>query len=93
MNPHTGMGLTPGQAKVLAVIKRWHSWRGLSPTLREISAETDFGLKIVHSHLCALQERGHIRRLFYRARSIELIDPPARFHFIPLSDLPIPVPA
>lgn len=91
MTGHIGMGLTPGQAKVLAVIKRWHIWRGLSPTVREIMAEASLrSTAQVAKALHGLEERGVIRRHPGYMRVIELVDPPARFHFIPVSALTWP---
>lgn len=88
------MGLTPSQAKVLAVIKRWLVAEGIGPTVREIGAESGiYSDGIVHGHLTALEDLGYIRRLPKRARAIELIEQPARYQFIPLSALTWPVTA
>jgi SOS-response transcriptional repressor LexA len=100
----THISLTPSQAKVLAVIKRWLATEGIAPTVREIMAE--IGVASV-GHVCdqlrGLGERGYIRRLYYKSRAIELLEParnwtarpvPApRYRFIPVSSLTWPVTA
>lgn len=67
-------GLTPAQADVLAVIRRLLSEKGYSPSYREIAEGV--GLKSI-GHLTqiidGLEERGYIRRIPDRARSIQII--------------------
>lgn len=67
------IGLTPLQSRTLDIIRRRCS-AGLAPSFDEIRVElglaSNSGVKRL---LDALQERGHIRRIPYRARAIELV--------------------
>lgn len=68
------MGLTPGQAKVLAVIKRWLA-TGIAPSVKDISTESGINSNgAVHKYLRELEEREYIHRMPNRARAIELLD-------------------
>jgi len=68
-------GLTAVQAETLGFIRAFIEDNGFSPTVREIkeaigSNSTSRVFEIVHG----LEERGAIRRLPYRARSIQLVE-------------------
>lgn len=67
-------GLTPVQADVLAVIRRLLNEKGYSPSYREIAEGV--GRKSI-GHLTqiidGLEQRGYIRRLPNRSRSIQII--------------------
>lgn len=81
------IGLTPLQSRTLDIIRRRCS-AGLAPSFDEIRVElglaSNSGVKRL---LDALQERGHIRRLRQRARSIEVIhDEAAVFAALPDMD-------
>ena len=90
----TGMGLTPRQAEVLAVIVRWFGEYGIGPTIREIMGATGTGSSSsVHAVLCSLERRGHITRKQGRHRGIEFQPRTQRYRFIPVSDLTWPVAA
>ncbi|MGA7711470.1 MAG: MarR family transcriptional regulator [Rhizomicrobium sp.] len=68
------MGLTPRQADCLAVIERVLAERGIAPSFDEIAAHMGLQSKSnVDRLLKALEERGFIRRMPYRARGIELV--------------------
>lgn len=68
------LGLTPTLADTLSFIKAEFAEKGASPSFDEI--QQHLGLKTkssVHRILSGLEERGHIRRERYRARSIALV--------------------
>ena len=68
------MGLTPRQADCLAVIQKALGEGGIAPSFDEIAAQMHLKSKSgVDRLLRALEERGFIRRLAYRARGIELV--------------------
>lgn len=67
-------GLTPTQTSVLSVIRRFHSENGYAPSYREIAKGA--GLKSlgqVARAVQSLEERGCIRRIPDRVRSIQII--------------------
>lgn len=72
------MGLTPKQAKVLRCIEDSMRLRGVASSHSELA--TSLGLtpkckSSVHRILVVLEDKGLIRRLKSRARSIEIIGP------------------
>jgi len=73
------IGLTPKQAKTLAFIGAYvRENDGVSPTFAEIMEAVGIGSKgEVHRMVSALEVRGHIRRLYHRARAIEVLSPAA----------------
>lgn len=75
---HLRAGLTRGQLYCLHVIEELIAANGYSPTLDEIRVEMDLHSKSgPHRLVAALEERGWIRRLPHRARSIAILrDPP-----------------
>lgn len=73
------MSLTPRQAELLRYIE---SCQPISPSIREMAvhvgiagAEFGRGKGSISYSLRALEERGYIRRLAYRARAIEVLRP------------------
>lgn len=71
-------GLTPEQARCLAVIRAYAA-EGRVPTYDEMRTALGLGSKSgVNRLIMALEERGHIVRLPNRQRSIRLVAPPAR---------------
>lgn len=70
------IGLTSKQAELLWFIKRYmRDSDGIAPSFQEMQAHVGLKSKSgIHACLNLLEERGHIRRLRYRARSIELLD-------------------
>ena len=69
------MPLTKRQNEILSYIRDFLSENSYSPTLEEIA--NHFGLASlngVYKHLTVLEERGFIKRLPNRARSIDVID-------------------
>ena len=73
--------LTPRQSDTLAFIAAFQAERGFGPSYREIAK--GIGLESVgrvHRLVTCLEERGAIRRLPHRARSIEVADGSAEFH-------------
>lgn len=70
-------GLTPKQAALLEFIRTYiPAHNGVAPSFNEIVAAIGVHSKgNVSQYLYALEERGLIRRIKYRARSIEIVDP------------------
>lgn len=69
------MGLTPRQSECLAVIAKALSAKGIAPSFDEIADSMRLKSKSgIDRLLKALEERGYIRRLPYRARGIALLD-------------------
>lgn len=82
------MGLTSGQAKVLAVIKRWFAAQGRAPTVREIMAEAELlSTSQVSWAMRGLVERGYVRRTAGYARTIQLVEPAPRYVLVPIYTL------
>lgn len=68
------MPLTKRQKEVLTYIREFLSGNGYSPTLEEIAGHFGIAsLNGVYKHLKVLEERGFIRRLSNRARSIQIL--------------------
>jgi repressor LexA len=68
------IGLTHKQRDCLSFIQSYTDEHGASPSFEEMKA--GLGLKSksgVHRLLDALEERGHIRRMPWRARAIEVV--------------------
>lgn len=68
-------GLTKRQADLLTFIREYHARHGMTPTYREMFR--GIGLSStspIHRLVRSLEERGHIRRLPNRARSIALCE-------------------
>lgn len=68
------IGLTKIQADLLAFIERFSADNGISPSFTEM--QLALGLKSksgVDRLLRALEERGRVRRVRYRARAIEVV--------------------
>jgi len=81
------MPITKRQKEILEYLRAFLLEEGYSPTLEEIA--NHFGLASlngVYKHLKVLEERGFIRRLSNRARSIQLLDSnsPPDSHSLPL---------
>ena len=69
------IGLTDKQARVLRCIATFMNEHDCSPTIDEIRAQMGFRSKgQVAGYLDRLEERGFIRRDFYRPRSIDLTE-------------------
>lgn len=70
------IGLTSKQSQLLRFIKDRMANGGVSPSFEEMRAGIDVASKSAISRLItALEERGHIRRMHFRDRAIELVDP------------------
>jgi repressor LexA len=60
---------------------------GFAPSLAEMATAMGLsGTGNVHRMLVTLEERGYIRRLFNRARAIEIIDRSSRFCYLDRPD-------
>lgn len=68
------MGLTPLQLRCLNFLKDYIADRGVAPTITEImDALGQSSRSAAHRVVTALEERGHIRRMPYKVRAIEVI--------------------
>lgn len=68
-------GLTAAQRTLLDFIGQHVAETGNSPSFDEMLVATGYASKSsIHRVLCDLEERGHVRRLYNRARSIVLVD-------------------
>ena len=65
--------MTPKQLKVLRIIEDYQSRNGYAPTLQEIADQLGVTKVTVLSHLRNLERDKHIKRSFYRRRSIEIL--------------------
>jgi len=69
------MPLTKRQKEILNYLKEFLTSQGYSPTLEEIADHFGMAsLNGVYKHLKVLEERGCIKRLTNRARSIQILD-------------------
>lgn len=69
------IALTRRQQEILAFLRQYLEENGCSPTLEEIAEHFSLAsLNGVYKHLQVLEERGAIKRLSNRARSIQLIE-------------------
>lgn len=72
------MALTRRQREVYDFIREFLAERGYSPSLEEIKAR--FGLSsvaTVHKHIQRLVEKGYLRKVWNRSRSVEPVEPPS----------------
>lgn len=68
------MNLTPRQSDALSFIASFHAEKGFGPSYREIGEAMGLAsIGGVHRLVTGLEERGAIRRLPERARSIEVV--------------------
>ena len=80
------MPLTKRQQEILKFIESYLETRGYSPSMEEIADHFGIAsLNAIYKHLRVLQERGFIRRLSNRARSIQVVhEDLGEAHAIPL---------
>lgn len=84
MSAPVPMGLTQRQGEVLAFVRQYIAANGRPPALQEIADGTGIkGKGQIHTHLRALEERGHIKRLPYKERSIVVIAPTPESFYLP----------
>ena len=67
--------MTPKQLEVLRTIEDYHAKHGYAPTLQEIADRRGVTKVTILSHLRHLERDKHIKRSYYRARSIEVLTP------------------
>lgn len=68
--------LTQAQAKLLGYLKEKIAVDQVAPSYEEMMLHMRFESKSgIHRLLAALEERGHIQRLKYRARAIKILEP------------------
>lgn len=73
------IGLTERQKECLAFIKKTIAKNGVPPSFQEINDALGLASKSGVTRLIdALAERGFVRRIYNRARSLEVIDPKAK---------------
>lgn len=74
-------GLTEKQAEILAFLRKWFAENDVAPTYREIAKAVGIkGYGEVVRVISGLCDRGYVRRLPNRARSLQLIDKGAPNH-------------
>lgn len=67
-------GLTQRQSALLDFIRGYSDRQGYAPNFDEMTAALGLASKSnIHRMLKGLEERGYVRRLFARARSIEIV--------------------
>jgi repressor LexA len=64
--------LTPRQLQILTCIRDYRRKRGYSPTMQELADKLKITKVTVFEHVGALEGKGLLRRLPYKARSLEL---------------------
>jgi len=70
-----GIRYTKRQRELMAFLAAYQRTHGVSPTLEEIGQELGVTRVTVFQHVCALEEKGAVRREPLLARSIEILDP------------------
>ena len=71
------IALTKQQAKLLAFIKAYQRREKASPSFDEMRVAMGLASKSgIHRIVSSLEERGYIRRLYNRARAIEVLPEP-----------------
>lgn len=69
----SGLGLTARQRQLLEFIRSYHGQYGIPPSYDEMKEAMDIASKSgIHRIISALEERGHIVRIPYRARCVVL---------------------
>lgn len=66
--------LTPAQARLLGYLKAKIAEDGIAPTYDEMTAQLAIPRGRIHRILVALEQRGHIKRLKYHRRAIEITE-------------------
>ncbi len=69
---HESRTLTPRQLAILRFIRDYKRSHGYSPTMQEVADELGVTKVTVFEHVGALVKKGLLRRLPYKARSLEL---------------------
>ena len=64
--------MTPRQMQVLTFIRNYRARVGYSPTMQEIADELGINKVTVFEHVETLEYKGLVRRLPYKARSLEI---------------------
>jgi repressor LexA len=64
--------LTPRQLQILTFIRDYRRKNGYSPTMQELADSLHITKVTVFEHVGALEKKGLLRRLPYKARSLEL---------------------
>ena len=86
---HESRRLTPRQLEILTLIRDGRRRDGYSPTMQEIADQLGVSKVTVFEHVEALIEKGLLRRLPHKARSLEVTDsarfPDRRPTLIPLA--------
>ncbi len=64
--------LTPKQLRVLTFIRDYSRTHGYAPTMQELADEFGVSKVTVFEHIEALEKKGYLQRLPYKARSLQL---------------------
>src|SRR5262245_41500233 len=67
------MYFTAKQLRILEFIQKYRTEKGISPTMEEIAAEFEVTKITIYEHLNELARKGALRRVKFKARSIELL--------------------
>lgn len=70
------IGLTQRQQECLDFLRSYHAAKGIMPSMQEMIDNLQLNSKSGAARILnGLEERGHIRRTYKKARAIELITP------------------
>lgn len=67
-------GATPAQERMVATIRNFIDEQGMSPTVQELGAILGIRAPSVHEQVAALIEKGILRRIPFKARSLEIVE-------------------
>ena len=74
--------MTPKQLAVLRTVEEYQDKHRYAPTLQEVADKLGVTKVTVLSHLRQLEKQGHIKRSYYRRRSIEILTPTRRLPLV-----------
>lgn len=67
-------GLTARMRELLEFIEAYHDQKQIMPSYDEMREAVGLASKAgVHRLITSLEERGHVRRIYHKARSLELV--------------------
>lgn len=66
--------LTPKQKQIYEYIKKYIKGKGYSPSLKEIGRHFKLVKSTAHQHVTTLEEKGYLKKIGNRPRSIELME-------------------
>ncbi|MBF0182754.1 MAG: transcriptional repressor LexA [Magnetococcales bacterium] len=71
-------GATPAQERMLIAIREYIETNGISPTVQELGSILGIRAPSVHEQIAAMIEKGLLKRIPRKARSLEIVDPAPR---------------